>query len=116
MWLTDPFEYELVQVADECGLTRQQRRAVADFYRRQVCEVMEIAADLVANEGHLCLPDFGTSGQTARRYCTKYPPRAVRVCRSHERPEGWFTGPTAKTSVQHDPLGRADIRARRNRP
>ncbi len=67
MWPTDPFEYELAQVADECGLTQRQREAVADFYRRQVCEVMEIAANLVADEGHIRLPDFATTGQTARR-------------------------------------------------
>jgi hypothetical protein len=116
MWLTDPFEYELAQVADECGLTRQQRKAVADFYRRQVCEVMEIAANLVADEGRIRLPNFGTAGQTARRCCTKCPPRAVPARRSHERPEVRPTGPTAKISIQHDPLGRVDVRARRNRP
>ncbi len=115
MWPTDPFEHELVQVADECGLTREQRRAVADFYRRQVCRIMEIAADLVADEGHVRLPDVRTAGQTARRCCTKPPPRAVRARRSHERPGVRPTGPTAKTSVQHGPLGRVDISARRNR-
>jgi len=116
MWLTDPFEYELAQVADACGLTRQQRKAVAEFYRLQVCEVMEIAADLVANEGHVRLTDVGTAGQTARRCCTKCPPRAVRARRSRERRGVRPTGPTTKTSVQHDPLGRVDIKARRNRP
>lgn len=70
----------------------------------------------VANEGHVGLADFGTAGQTARRCCTKCPPRAVRTRRSHERPEVRPTGPAAKTSIQHDPLGRVDVRARRNRP
>ncbi len=116
MWPTDPFEYELAEVADECGLTRQQREAVADFYRRQVCEVMEIAAALVANEGHVRLSEVRTASQTSRRCCTKCPPRAVRGRRSHERPEVRPTGPTAKISIQHDPLGRVDVRARRNRP
>ena len=116
MWPTDPFEYELAEVADECGLTRQQRKAVADFYGQQVCRIMEIAADLVADEGYVGLPDLDTAGQTARRCCTKCPPRAVPECRSHERPEVRPTGPTAKASIQHDPLGRVDVRARRNRP
>jgi len=70
----------------------------------------------VADEGHVGLPDLDTAGQTSRRCCTKCPPRAVRTHRSHESPEVRPTGPAAKTSVQHDPVGRIDIRARRNRP
>ena len=45
-----PFESEPERLAVEQSLTPEQLWAVLRFYRAQVCQVMELAAELVAKE------------------------------------------------------------------
>lgn len=44
------FEFELRDLAERIGLTQGQALEIAAFYRRQVDEVLDIAAELVAEQ------------------------------------------------------------------